>query len=67
MHCLANARQRQVRITRVPCAEDEVKNEKLVLRASKEGEPIEQYLNLVRVSKRIWYSLGLITIKSDSL
>ena len=53
MHCLANARQQQVRITMVPCAEDEVKNEKLVLRASKEGETIEQYLNLVRVSKRI--------------
>ena len=31
MHCLANARQQQVRTTRVPCAEEEVKNEKLVL------------------------------------
>ena len=34
MPCLANARQQQVRITRMPCAEDEVKNEKLVLWAS---------------------------------
>ena len=58
MHCLADARSQQVRITRVPCAKDEVKNEKLVLWASIEGETIEQYLNLVRVSTRIWHYWG---------
>ena len=70
MHCLANARQQQVRTTRVPCAEEEVKNEKLVLWAfikSVNYWAVPQFGLCKYTSTRIWHLLGLTVIKSDPL
>ena len=69
MHCLANARQQQVGITRVPCAEEEAKNEKLLLWASIKSVnywAVPQFGMCKYLSTRIWHLLGLIVIKSDS-